>query len=52
MIDNLFLEEETADDLHIYIDDLTGDYYYFDGEKLVKEGLDDAQRELEILMRR
>ena len=26
--------------------------YIIDGEKLVKEGLDDAQRELEILMRR
>ena len=29
-------DEDDEDDLHIYSDDLTGDLYYFDGEKLIK----------------
>lgn len=35
---NNILLTESDSDLHIYMDDLTGDYYYFDGEKLVKLG--------------
>lgn len=31
-------EAEETDDIHIYVDDNTGDYYYFDGEHLIKLG--------------
>ena len=36
--DNNILLEADSTDIHIYIDDETGDYYYFDGEKLVLMG--------------
>lgn len=35
----LFEDTDTeSDDLHIYLDDATGDYYYFDGQSLIKIG--------------